>query len=96
MAGSKNTYGSLHCIAAVINGEQIETPIAHPISVTGKKSFSVLFYYFDKTNKNLIQLFFNNKSVKRCVKLPQGNQMYGWHIEVSDGNKILFDDIRFK
>jgi len=90
MAGSKNTYGSLHCIAAVINGEQIETPIAHPISVTGKKSFSVLFYYFDKTNKNLIQLFFNNKSVKRCVKLPQENHMYGWHIEDPITNSNLY------
>jgi len=91
MAGSKNIYGSLHCLAAVINGRHVETPIAHPCSVTGKNTFSVLFYYFEKANGNLIQLFFNNKSVKRCVKLPKGDQMYGWHIEdpLTNSNLLL-------
>ena len=66
MSHRKTIYGSLHCLAAVIDGKHVQDAIAHPCYVSGKKTFSVIFYYFDG-HANYVRFSFTNKSIRRCV-----------------------------
>jgi len=79
----KIIYGSLHCLAAAVDGKNVKQTLAHPCFITGNKSFSVLFYYFDD-HDNMVQVKFTNKNVKRCVNLPKGELYYGWQVEDTD------------
>jgi len=80
MSHRKTIYGSLHCLAAVIDGKHVQDAIAHPCYVSGKKTFSVIFYYFDG-HANYVRFSFTNKSIRRCVRFPHGEVIYGWHVE---------------
>jgi len=89
MASIKTIYGSLHCLRAVVDGEnvnQCQSVSALPCYITGNKTFSVLFYYLDD-HSNLIRISFTNKDVKKCVNFPKSELLYGWHVEVLEVEK---------